>query len=544
MGKCSIIDALNNKESICNILTKLAYIILFFFPFSIATIYGLVNYFGDWTWLMDGHNKEFYSQSDFLYKGMAFWALATIILIVFKIIKLLSSRYKAYTDRGLILKGAIVTIVIIFAMTVIIRIILLYIYNGKIQTFSDFKWAWDMANGDMSSLPKHRLFPAWINYSLIEKIISCLTGANYTAVLVFGIVCNGITNIFIFLITNEIFKKYELSVIASLIYMLNPSAIVYALTSTPEHLAIACFTCSVYFICKYYDAKRNSDKIIFLIIAGIIGGIGSSIKTFFPIIIVAFMITLILGELRKRDAKKIRAIIFVFFSVTFLFFAQKLIVNGITSMSENVFDVDLDFADATPHFLSVGLNRRGEGQLGGGKLAVLYRTERMDGLSLKEAKAHAIQQIMNDWKGNINDVPKFFVTKTIWAWQDNYIPIKYFLLNSDIKCDTPIEKAAYKIIATIGATFSQLWYILMMFLGMLGAAFILRKKNTDIINLKFLFSNLIILGYFFLIIVSEAQSRYKCLILPFLCIIDAYAVLQIFELIIHRKNMELLLKQI
>lgn len=537
MGKCSIIDALNNKESICNILTKLAYIILFFFPFSIATIYGLVNYFIDWTWLLDGHNKEFYSQSDFLYKGMAFWALTAIILIVAKIIKLFSFCYKAYTDKRRIFSGKVVTIVIIFATTVIIRIILLYIYYGKIQPFSDFKWAWDIANGDMSSLPKHLLFPAWMNYSLIEKIISCVTDANYTAVLVFGIVCNGVTNIFIFLITNVIFQKYELSVLASIFYLLNPSLIVYALISTPEHLAIACFTCSVYFVCKYYDAKNILIRLFFLLIAGIIGGIGSSVKTFFPIIIVAFMITLILGELRKRDVKKIGAIIFVFFSVIFLFIMQELVVNGITSMSEKVFDVDLDFADAAPHFLSVGLNRQGEGQLGGGRLAVLYRTDRMDGLSSKEAKAHAIKEIVNDWKGNINDVPKLFVTKTIWAWQDNYIPIKFLLLNSDIKCDTSIEKATYKIIATIGATFSQLWYILMMFLGMIGVACILRKKNTDIKNLKFLFSNLIILGYFFLIILSEAQSRYKCLILPFLCIIDAYTVLQIFE-IVKGKNIK------
>lgn len=528
MGKYNVVNVVDNKENIFNILIKTAYIILLLFPFSIGTIYGLINCFADWTWLFDGHNKAFYSQPDFLYKKMAFLALAAMILIVAIIIKLFSSLYKAFADRGENIKGTIVTIVIIFAMTVMIRMILLYIYDGEMQPFLDFSRAWERANGDMSSLFRYSFFPSWMNYSLLEKLISYATGARYAAVLIFGIVCNGITNIFIFLITNEMFKKYELSLLASTLYLLNPSSIVYVLTSTPEHLAIACFTCSIYLICKYFDAKRSADKMIYLIVAGIFGGIGSSVKTFFPIILAALMIILMLSELRKSDEKKVRAFAIVCFSVMILFLVQKLTVNGITAMSEKVFDVELNFADATPHYLNVGLNRQGEGQVGVGNLSRLYLKDRLDGLSLEEAKANAIERVADDWKENMKEVPEFFVKKTIWAWQDDYIPIKYFLLKIEIKCDTFIEEAIYNIIATIGAAFSQLWYILLMFLGMLGVVFVLKK---DIGNLKFMFSNLIILGYFCLIILSEAQSRYKCLILPFLCMIDAYAVLQIYEIV-------------
>ena len=114
------------------------------------------------------------------------------------------------------------------------------------------------------------------------------------------------------------------------------------------------------------------------------------------------------------------------------------------------------------------------------------------------------------------------------TWQDDCTPFRYFLTQMGIKPDTFIEKVTYKGIASLGVTYAQLWYILSMVLGIVGTVFTLRKKNVDMENMKFALSNLVILGYFCLTVLSEAQSRYKCLIVPFVCIMNAFALMKIY----------------
>lgn len=509
------------------------YVILIVFPLSMGTIYGTVNFFCGWQWLYEGHNREFYYLQEFTHKGLAALAVIMVFAAIGITIRACDLHYRSYADKATPEKAWFATAAAVFLMCIMIRMVLFLVYKGEIQPFSDFKSAWDRANGEMASLPYGRFFPGYINYSLLEKAISHLAGASYDAVLCFGIFCNGITAAFAFLTAGKIFKRYELSLLASVLYLLNPSSIVYALTSTPEHMAIACFAGSIYFICKYLDAQKLSDKIIFLIAAGAIGGVGNSIKTFFPIIVIASAITFLLGMPRRSDARKLRALLCLCLSVVVMFLAQKTITNGITSVSEQVFNVELDFADATPNYFEAGLNREGEGQIHIGGLSGLYIRDRMNGMPLNEARISAAERVINDWREHINELPEFFCKKTIWGWQDNHIPLEYFLKELGIDCDTFLEQMVYKWIASVGVTFNQIWYIFSMLLGVIGVIFIIRN-NMDVQNLKLTLSNLIILGYFCLIIFSESQSRYKCLILPFLCITDAYAAVKIYEVIQSR----------
>ena len=526
--KDSMVIYNGRKKTVSIILIKIMYVILLVFPFSISTIYGLVAFFGDWEWLFKGHNKVFYFMPEFGHKVLALVMLAVISVAIGLIIRFFDLCYKYFSDKGKAIESKLATVIAIFLLTIIARMFLFFIFKNETQPFSDFQSAWDRANGNMETFLYYSFFPGYINYSLIEKIISCLTGANYEAILCFCILCNGITSLFIFLITDSIFNKYELSFLASVLYAINPSSIVYALSSTPEHMAITCFTGSIYFICKFYDAKKASCKIRFLIIAGIMGGIGNSVKTFFPIILVAIMIVFILGELRRNNGKRIKKISFLCLSIMVLFLTQIMVTNIITAVSQKVFDVELNFSDATPHYLNVGLNRKGEGQIHVGDLSRLYIQDRIDGVPLEEATANAIDRVVSDWKGNITEVPAFFVKKTIWGWQDDCTPFRYFLTQMGIKPDTFIEKVTYKGIASLGVTYAQLWYILSMVLGIVGTVFTLRKKNVDMENMKFALSNLVILGYFCLTVLSEAQSRYKCLIVPFVCIMNAFALMKIY----------------
>lgn len=479
---------------------------------------------------MKGHTRDFYFQPEFTHKLLSFLIIIAISVVIILIIHALCLLYNQVKLRKSVINAKIVTIILIFIATLFSRIWLILIYKGNIQPYSDFNSTWNMAIGNMAPLSYYRFFPAHMNYALMEKIISHITGKNYTIILYWCVLCNSITNAFIFLIAEEIFKNYKLSILASMLYLFNPSSIVYVLTSTNEHMAIACFFGSVYFICKYWDTDKFSCKILFIIIAGILGGIGNSVKTFFPVIIIGFAIMQILRIIKENNLRGIKSLSKIILCVMLLFLSQKFVANGITITSEKIFNTNLNFADATPHYLNVGLNRQGEGQIHVGNISRLYITDRTNGLPLYEAKTIAVKRVIDDWNGNIKKIPAFLIKKTIWAWQDNIIPL-INVSHCELQTDTPIKSLVYKAINTIGMSYTQLWYMLSMFLGTIGILLLL-KSNSEMNNYKFSFSNLILLGYFCLTIVSESQSRYKCLILPCLCIINAYSILKLYNVIV------------
>ena len=51
-----------------------------------------------------------------------------------------------------------------------------------------------------------------------------------------------------------------------------------------------------------------------------------------------------------------------------------------------------------------------------------------------------------------------------------------------------------------------------------------------------LLCNLIIMGYFCITVLSESQSRYKCLAMPWLCLLAAWGAMTVFSLIRHRSE--------
>ena len=517
-------------EKAIRFLTTVFYIILFLFPFLLATVYASVMLFSDWTWLFPEHDKAFYFLPEFTGIFRAFLLCLSAVLISGLLIRLIWRDRKPENERSLLSKAGSVLIVLI--VSVAVKTFLLNLFWEEVfptNPYSDFAKTWARAIGDLSSLDYYSHFPGYINYSLIERWIASFTDSDFNAIVCFCVICNGITGVFVYLLTDEIFQKRSLAVFALLLYLINPSGMFYTLTTTPEHMSIACVTGSVFCICRYRNAERPGVKIIWLIAAGLLGGLGDTVKSFFPVILVAVVIVFVLDLLRKKPDRIWLRIGAACLSVLILFCLRTLVVNGITSLSEKEFEVELDYADATPHYLGVGLNRQGEGQIHLGEISRLYLQDRTDGIPMEEARENAIRRIKEDWRLHKGEVGSFLLKKTIWGWQDNAIPLRYFNTQLTIDYDSPLEKRVSDFVNGIGPSTLQVWYLLSMFFGMVGVIFVLKRRQTGINDLNFVFSNLMILGYFCLLLISESQSRYKCLIIPFLSTIDAYALFSIFD---------------
>jgi len=188
---------------------------------------------------------------------------------------------------------------------------------------------------------------------------------------------------------------------------------------------------------------------------------------------------------------------------------------------------------STPHFLLVGLNTQGEGQISKGNMSREYYKYYLDnGQDFQGAKQHAYSLLKKDWHENKQDVPKLFIKKAVWAWQDDVIPATY-MENCIAETGKLTHPGLYSWLIKTAPEASQAYYFMLMLLSFGGIVNYIRKKK---VNYDIEFIELVIFGYFCLLMLSEAQSRYKCLIMPYVCILSAMGIITIMNTIAERKK--------
>lgn len=470
------------------------------FPFLMASIFALIFIlFGfEDTELCRHFGRKVFINSFFnkVTSIIIFVVLIYFIFLLFKLVLKISSKISIKR-----------LLFIIFIICFVSRILLLLINLGQIKPFSDFALEWNRANGDNSFYIQQFCNPTSYNYSVFLKIISFIFFGKFTGVLITDAFLNSISSIFIFLIISFITSKNEYSLFGAFGYIFNPSQIVYTLITTPEHLSITLFLIATYLILLSY--KKNNY--ILLIFSAVIGGLSQSIKPFFQIIIVAYIIALILFDNSTIKNKIFR----ISFSIGILFGISYIIQFIFTKITEIIFGVKF-LKGTNAHFLCVGLNRQGEGQIHLGNLSRTFHNYIKKGVKPEIATRRTYKAIIKDWKGNEADIFPFFIKKMMWGWQDDLVPMQYYLGSIGLQPNSLIQKGMYNFIKIFGGFISELHYSTMMLLGTF-ASFSFFCNNEKYSFYTF-FIGLITFGYFCLIVLSEAQSRYKCLCIPFIII--------------------------
>ena len=516
-------------------LTRIAYALLFLFPFCLGTIYSIKYLTGGWADVYEYHEPKHYFLPELDRFGTAF----VLVILFVAVIVILSNALSKLT------KSKIVTIVLIILMTVFTRMIVLIIFNGEINPFSDGLYAWQRVHGDMTTLLYVSFFPGWVNYTLFLQGIVNFIGDNYMLVLYSNVIFNALTAVMLFLVCEEAGLSKKVCIGATFAYVLNLTSIIYVTFDTPEHMAIAFNMVALYFIIRGFKNENLINKVIYMAVAGIFLGLSSSVKTFGVIFIVAFLIAEIL---RMMSSGKEKGILKLFagciISCAIMYGLNTAVESGITKISENVYDIELNSADATPHYLLVGLNYTGEGQQHIGEVGKTYIKKRQEGVDLETGKQLVPLILADNWAGheNLKDASEWLNKKLIWAWQDDMCPRTYFLEYTGIDVNSKSEDIVYGFWKNIAPSTMQILYMLLMLLAAVGVIYIfLSKKNENVPNRDMLIDNyplfmmgMIILGYFCMLLISEAQSRYKCLIIPFIGMFAVIGVEGIVSLIRKR----------
>ena len=417
-------------------------------------------------------------------------------------------------------------------------------YRDDLVPFSDLARAWERARGNLKDgkMAYYGLFPAYMNFSVYENLVINFLGESFINIIYVNSIYCGITAVFVSLITSEIVDNNLVYILSGVIYALYPSNVFYITTATPEFITVLFNTIGVYALIKAFKNKDFVYKLIWVIIGGISLGIGSSFKTYSVVMMLAFVMILIAKHIIDNVKYSKHEILTVCLLISVGILSYKCVMTSILNETSQHFNMVLTTDKAIPHFLLVGLNTESEGQYHVGSLSSCYKKYYLsNGLDYKEAKDYAYTLLKNDWKNNTEKIIPNFGRKMIWAWQDDYMPIYYFLTSVGIMPDSVNEIFVYNTVEKYGAGVSQIVYISIMFFALIAVWSIAKKKDIDLIK-EFLL--LIIFGYFCMIFIAEAQSRYKCLVMPYIIIFASIGVgivlKEIKRIIMSRKGKSLL----
>lgn len=484
-------------------------------PCALSVVYGFVNVYGGWTWLLSGHDAAFYGLQPYgrnLGGGGICFVLTVLLGWAF-----VRKQGLVWTDRRQLFKTA----GWIYVFATALRFLFCLIFGSGMANSGDPLWAWERACGVQLSDNRHILFPAWMNYALMMKVFVVVVGPHFWLYQLAETLFSGLTSVFVFLLSREFALCPKTAVLAGALSIFCLNDIVYQTAlATSEHLAVPLLTAGIYFCVRMFKSSSPKSAMRMMILSGILLGIGDAVKPFMPIVAPAVVLSAILPAFANGGAKGCRRISYLLIAMCLVGVAS-VSSRGVLAVTENVFSCELDRADSVPHFLSVGLDPDGEGQIHLGRSARDYQNERMAGLSREVASSRMWSRLKDDWQGRYAEIPSFLLKKTIWTWQEHDRGYWYYHWNRSRGKPLPsVLSICAEKICRYGESASLFYYIFVMLFACLAIARIVRESKNGVMVGQLLLA-LVIFGYFCLMLVSEAQGRYKCLVMPFVFVFAA-----------------------
>lgn len=412
----------------------------------------------------------------------------------------------------------------VFTVALLPRLLLILFFETQLYPFSDFLWSWEVASGvrEGSSYVAHLPFPAYNVWAWFEYLLTSIFPKSYLSVLITNAVIDSLTALCITVLTGMLVNEKRVSIIAGVLYALFPSSIIYCTIGTPDIIAIMFNLVGIIHLIKAYRAVSN-QLFGYLLAAGIAFGISSSFKSFSIVIILAFLITELMYHRRKGC---LFGLLVEGLVLLLPFFIVKSLILGAVSIWLGT-DLNQYSSGVLYHQLLVGLNTEGEGQIHLGTLSRgFWSTFLENGYDSAAAGDYAKKILFENWSRHKSDIPQLLEQKIVWAWQDDLIPIHYFLNLMGV--DGTIHHRIYETIKNVVPTISQVMYIAICSFGIATVVDDFRQNDT---SREGIFIKLIIFGFFMLLLIIEAQSRYKCLIVPLICILAAGSIKRSIDII-------------
>lgn len=392
--------------------------------------------------------------------------------------------------------------------------------------FSDFSQVWEIATGVASgqTLLYKSFFPEWCNYIASVKLLVEWTGLSYNGLVLVASVCGCIAVVEVFLLTCILARDRNLGLLAASLYAWMPSQVVYGLVPTPDAVAMVFMLAATCLLALQLRGSVGLRRFFLLAaVSGLLIGFGSSFKPVGMVLAIAYAMALAFSASptsRSGDGVGLRrGAVCSVLSVAIVAALGAGLPQLARLSSECVLGTEISHS-AAASYLCVGLNTEGEGQIHLGSKSRYYNELRMAGASEEEAASSTRAMLAQDWSENAAALPRLFLKKVVWAWQDDLAPADFLEGRSvDASRLGGLGAALYGAASALAGPLSQGWYLAVMACAAAGAAGAARRGGGASYGMQM--AALFILGFALLLLISEAQSRYKSNVLPFVVVFAA-----------------------
>lgn len=486
--------------------------IFFISIFVLASIISFVGYFA--TSLCSRYSYHFFdiAQGNIVISLFCI-PLVIILLIIIKKFLIVNLNFDLFKK---------LVIIIIF-----LKFGFVLLYYSSWRVFSDFEISFNIArkiNDYKNQLVYRSYFPEWCNFITLERLL-CQIGISRK--IFFIIIENFFSVIVAFFIMKYsliITDNLTLSYLSCILYLCYPTTFFYSFIFKPDTIALM-LSLLASTIFAYSIKCFNKDlaftyvlRIVFAILLIVIANCFKSIATIF---VIAFFIVYFINCIKSLNFIKL---IFLLILVLAFIVSNKFTNKQFHDFSEKTLETNID-KDATWHYLCVGLNMEGEGQISIGSKSRFYtqiRSKYGYDIAVEETK----NMLKNSYSNSsLQAVLLNFLKKTIWFLQDDVVPVLYFNKGDSINLQNfnGIQWVVFLFVKYTNFYVAWITYFLILVLSVKVISSI--RPN----NLLLLYNNLCIFGFFLLLIISEAQSRYKSNIMPFIIFLASNGVFSLYD---------------
>jgi len=504
---------MNGIKNLCRTLSHIFDAVVAVLPFSLALILS-VNYL-----FLCGRSEEYVEHYILLMLGHRFLALAALLFVLALLIFLMC---RWGTGVAVSSQVKLMDCLMLFLIALGVRLCLYFPLREQLIPFSDFARVWSIAQTPtQDDLAYYTLFPTYLNYAAVEKLLIRVFGADYFVVIALACIANSVSCALVYGVADSLGASREVAIFSSALYLLMPSGIFLCATGAPDLLVVMFDLAGLLCVLKGW-ANEGLRRIALFAMAGICLGMGSALKSFGVIIILAFVVGIFFSLGSDETAGGLKGAITLVISILVMCVGYSTVRTLALNASNAFFSTSAEYGNSTTHFLLVGLNTQGEGQISVGSLSrAYYQRFLSNGYDVAEAKTYALGLLRRDWdSGGVMAILNLFKQKLVWAWQDDVTPAGYFIEYESSGVTAGLASLITSWLTAFGPSLSQCFYMLLVFFCTIWCA--ASRKLGESRGVRFI--KVIVFGYFCLMLLSEAQSRYKCLVLPLFCIGAALGV--------------------
>lgn len=408
--------------------------------------------------------------------------------------------------------------IFLFVINLSARLLIVFMFGIHTQYGSDVKIAIELAEGNFPiESTVFSVGSAWAIWPIYLNILYKVFGTIIFPGIILNCLYGSLAVCLVYWLILERTNNVRWGIVSAFLLSFFPTNLIWTISLRPEHLNILLV---LLVACILNKMERNyiDGKYIFfylrIILAGTILGISGFFKKVDPIIIIAVTIIMILRFLKNGEFRHFRKYKSVIVGVVVFLLVYNASINIGYILLDRLYVYDVN-RNITAHYLEIGLSPWSDGTMHGvvdtsKPFNVYGGYAKQTNYDYEETSKRVLKLLIDEVKEEKNLNFNFFYNKLRIGWSNQAY---YNWVTGECGENNLVNRG---VLAEYLYPFAQSWYCIFLFLFLLGAVVNLKKENDEEISF---FAALFIFGYMLMLLLSETQPRYKCVVYPYMCIL-------------------------